>query len=44
MQGVIFRENSRKVDEHFSLFFVKNFTELTSHVLVIFRENSRKLD
>ena len=25
--GVIFRENSRKVDEHFSLFFVKNFTE-----------------
>ena len=27
MQGVIFHENSRKVDEHFSLFFVKNFTE-----------------
>jgi len=27
LQGVIFRENSRKVDEHFSLFFVKNFTE-----------------
>jgi len=27
MQGVIFRENLRKVDEHLSLFFVKNFME-----------------
>ena len=27
VQGVIFRENSQKVDEHFSQFFVKNFTE-----------------
>ena len=46
MQSFIFRENSRKVDEHFSLFFVKNFkeTKYRSHVFVIFRENSRKLD
>jgi len=27
MQGFIFRENSGRVDEHFSLFFVKNFME-----------------
>jgi len=27
MQGVIFRENSRKADEHFPLYFVKNFME-----------------
>jgi len=26
-QSVIFCENSRNVDEHFSLFFLKNFTE-----------------
>jgi len=27
IDNYIFRENSRKVDDHFSLFFVKNFTE-----------------
>ena len=35
----IFRENSWKVDEHFSLFFVKISRKLRSHFLVIFREN-----
>ena len=45
MQGVIFRENSGKVDEYFSLFFVKNFTEIKeSHFGYFFGENLRKLD
>ena len=36
---LLFRDNSRKVDEHFSLFFVKISRKLRSHFLVIFREN-----
>jgi len=38
-ENYIFRENSLKVDEHFSLFFVKISRKLRSHFLVIFREN-----
>ena len=35
----IFRENSRKVDEHFLLFFCENFTETKESLFVIFCEN-----
>ena len=35
LDNYIFRENSRNVDEHFSLFFRENFTKTK----VIFREN-----
>jgi len=35
---IFFCENSRKVDKHFSLFFVKISRKL-SHFLVIFHEN-----
>ena len=39
IDNYIFHENSRKVDEHFSLFFVKISQKLRRHFLVIFREN-----
>jgi len=39
IDNYIFHENSQKVDEHFSLFFVKILRKLWSHLLVIIREN-----